>query len=75
MIGEDIPHAIELLVGLLALASIVAIRARPPHLPATVPPGDAGLAHRIAPTLPAHPPPLPPGPVPRRVPPARSNHG
>ena len=33
MVGAEIPHAIELLVGLLALAAVVAIIARPLRLP------------------------------------------
>lgn len=55
MIGEDIPHAIELLVGLLALASIVAIVARPLHLPDTVALVVAGLVIGIGASLAGYP--------------------
>jgi len=60
----ELPHAIELLVGLLGLAAFVAIVARPLRLPYTVALVIAGLAVGIAagaagiPSLPAFAPPI-----------------
>ena len=48
MVEADVPHAIELLVGLLGLAAFVAIVARPLRLPYTVALVVAGLAVGIA---------------------------
>ena len=51
MVPAEIPHAIELLVGLLALAAIVAIIARPLRLPDTVALVIAGLVVGIGASL------------------------
>jgi CPA1 family monovalent cation:H+ antiporter len=55
MAPAEIPHAIELLVGLLALAAIVAIIARPLRLPDTVALVIAGLVVGIGASLAGYP--------------------
>jgi CPA1 family monovalent cation:H+ antiporter len=55
MVAAEIPHAIELLVGLLALAAVVAIIARPLRLPDTVALVIAGLIVGIAASLAGYP--------------------
>ena len=54
--GAEIPHAIELLVGLLALAALVAIIARPLRLPDTVALVIAGLVIGIGASVTGYPP-------------------
>ena len=56
MVGAEIPHAIELLVGLLALAAVVAIIARPLRLPDTVALVIAGLVIGIGASVTGYPP-------------------
>jgi CPA1 family monovalent cation:H+ antiporter len=55
MVPAEIPHAIELLVGLLALAAIVAILARPLRLPDTVALVIAGLVVGIGASVAGYP--------------------
>jgi CPA1 family monovalent cation:H+ antiporter len=55
MVPAEIPHAIELLVGLLALAAIVAILARPLRLPDTVALVIAGLIVGIGASVAGYP--------------------
>jgi CPA1 family monovalent cation:H+ antiporter len=55
MTAAEIPHAIELLVGLLALAAVVAIIARPLRLPDTVALVVAGLIVGIGASIAGYP--------------------